>query len=76
MSAATDHRPLDLDALGPSCDLIVAGQALGLGRTKSYELARSGEFPVRVERIGSRYRVPTAELRRFLGVSTIREDVA
>lgn len=48
-----------------------AGAELGLGRNNSYELARQGEFPVRVLKIGSRYRVSRADLDRYLG---IRED--
>lgn len=49
-------------------DVVTAGAMLNLGRTVSYELAREGRFPVRVLRIGSRYRVVTAELRRLLGI--------
>ena len=51
-------------------DLMTAACALGLGRTKAYELARRGEFPCRVIRIGDTYRVPTAGLLELLGVST------
>ena len=43
--------------------------ALGLGRTKAYELARSDHFPCRVLRIGDTYRIPTAGLLELLGVS-------
>lgn len=46
-----------------------AGAELGLGRGTSYELARQGEFPVRVLKIGSRYRVSRADLDRYLGVT-------
>ena len=49
-------------------DLITAGKALGMGRTKSYELARAGRFPCRVIRAGKTYRVPTAGLLALLGV--------
>jgi hypothetical protein len=34
----------------PSVDLLTAAAVLGLGRTKAYELARRGEFPVRILR--------------------------
>jgi hypothetical protein len=50
-------------------DLMTAACALGLGRTKAYELARHEEFPCRVIRIGDTYRVPTAGLLELLGVS-------
>jgi hypothetical protein len=49
-------------------DLVTAGRALGLGRTKSYQLARAGEFPCRVMRVGKSYLVPTAELLTLLGL--------
>ena len=39
-------------------DLMTAAAALGLGRTKAYELARRDQFPCRVIRIGETYRDP------------------
>jgi hypothetical protein len=50
-------------------DLMTAAAALGLGRTKAYELARRDQFPCRVIRIGDTYRVPTAGLLELLGVT-------
>ena len=50
-------------------DLMTAACALGLGRTKAYELARRDEFPCRVIRIGDTYRVPTSGLLELLGVT-------
>jgi hypothetical protein len=50
-------------------DLMTAATALGMGRTKAYELARSGQFPCRVIRIGEVYRIPTAGLLELLGVT-------
>lgn len=55
-------------ALPAVVDIVVAGRAFGLGRTTAYALARRGQFPCRVVRVGSAYRVPTAELRRELGL--------
>ena len=49
-------------------DLMTAAAALGLGRTKAYELARLGRFPGRVIRIGEVYRIPTPGLLELLGV--------
>ena len=43
-------------------DLMTAARALGLGRTKAYELARRDEFPCRVIRIGETYRDPHRRL--------------
>jgi hypothetical protein len=53
----------------PTVDLMTAAAALGLGRTKAYELARRAQFPCRVIRIGEIYRVPTAGLLELLGVA-------
>ena len=50
-------------------DLMTAARALGLGRTKAYELARRDQFPCRVIRIGETYRIPTAGLLELLGVA-------
>ncbi|MFC3998871.1 helix-turn-helix domain-containing protein [Nocardiopsis sediminis] len=52
--------------LPPTVDLMTAARVLGIGRTKAYELARAGEFPVHVVRIGDLYRVSTADLLRFI----------
>ncbi|MGH3273720.1 MAG: hypothetical protein ACRDNZ_05260, partial [Streptosporangiaceae bacterium] len=49
-------------------DLMTAAAALGMGRTKAYELARRDEFPCRVIRTGSIYRIPTPGLLELLGV--------
>jgi hypothetical protein len=57
----------ELLSLPVAVDLPTAGRALGLGRTKSHELARAGTFPVAVLRVGVQYRVRTADLRRYLG---------
>ncbi|MFI5805796.1 integrase [Streptomyces sp. NPDC051561] len=62
----------DLLALPAAVDLVTAGRALSLGRSKAYELAQRGEFPVRLLRLGNAYRVPTAELLDLLSVR--RED--
>jgi excisionase family DNA binding protein len=48
---------------------MTAARILGIGRTKAYELARRGEFPCLVIRVGDLYRVSTAELLRLLGIS-------
>jgi predicted DNA-binding transcriptional regulator AlpA len=58
----------------PTVDLMTAATALGVGRSKAYDLARRGEFPVTVRKIGSSYRVPVAELLAFLGISLVPEQ--
>jgi hypothetical protein len=54
----------------PTVDLMTAARALGLGRTKAYDLARRQQFPCRVIRIGDTYRVPTPGLLELLGLAT------
>jgi predicted DNA-binding transcriptional regulator AlpA len=58
----------ELLALPVMVNIDTASRALGLGRSTGYELARRDEFPCRVLRVGSSYRVPTAELLRLLGI--------
>ena len=53
----------------PPVDLMTAARALGLGRTKAYDLARRQQFPCRILRIGDTYRVPTAGLLELLGLA-------
>jgi hypothetical protein len=55
-------------ALGATTDVQTAGAILGIGRTKAYELAREGNFPVPVLRIGRRILVPTPTILTLLGV--------
>lgn len=58
----------ELLALPAAVDLETANRALGLGRSKGYELAKRGQYPCRVLRLGSSYRVVTAELQALLGL--------
>ncbi|WP_410675329.1 helix-turn-helix domain-containing protein [Amycolatopsis sp. cmx-4-68] len=58
----------DVEALPAVVDLMTAAQALRIGRTTAYALAREGEFPCPVLRVGGEYRVPTAGLLRVLGL--------
>jgi hypothetical protein len=59
----------DVQQLPAVVDVVTAGRALGLGRTKAYQLARTGEFPCRVIRSGKTYLVPTADLLALLGLT-------
>jgi hypothetical protein len=43
-----------------------AGRAFGLGRARTFELARRGELPMPIIRLGRSFRVPTAALRAVL----------
>jgi hypothetical protein len=54
-------------ALGVTTDVPTAAAILGIGRTKAYELARQGEFPVPILRIGRRILIPTPSLLALVG---------
>jgi hypothetical protein len=58
----------ELYALPVSVDLTTAARAFGLGRTKAFELAKAGQFPCRVLRVGLKYRVPRSAIFEALGV--------
>jgi hypothetical protein len=53
-----------------------AARAIGAGRTAAYEMAQDGTWPTRLLRVGSRYRVPTAELLEILGITRGTDDAA
>lgn len=55
-------------------DLATAARAVGLGRTKAYDLAKQGAFPCPVLRIGTSYRVRTVDLLRLVGVERPQPD--
>lgn len=56
----------ELDALGVSTDIRTASRALGIAGSYGYRLANRGEFPCPILRVGSRWVVPTAGLRKLL----------
>lgn len=67
-------QPLTIDqlrALPSVVNLTTAARALGIGRTKAYQLAKCDEFPCRIMRVGKGYHVPTADLLRLLGITFI-----
>jgi hypothetical protein len=47
-------------------DIETAASILGFGRTKAYELAKRGQFPVPTLRIGRRYLVPIPAILHLL----------
>jgi hypothetical protein len=57
-------------------DLVTAARALGIGRTRAFELVRRGEFPVPVLRVASTWRVPTAALLQLLGQTSVSTSSA
>lgn len=49
---------------------------LSLSRTTGYKLARTGQYPCDVLRVGAEYRVRKHELQRLLKVGDLSVDVA
>jgi hypothetical protein len=60
----------ELLALPVAVDLVTAGRAFGIGRTRAFELARTGEFPCRVLRVGQKFRVPRTAIFEALGIES------
>lgn len=50
----------------PTVDVAVAARAFGVSRSHAYELVNRGEFPAKVIKVGSRYRVVTESIIRAL----------
>ena len=50
--------PEAIRALGPTTNLHTAAQIFGLAMSTAYLLAKRGQFPVPVIRVGTQYRVP------------------
>lgn len=65
MNRLTDD---DVRALPLTVPVPIAGQAFGLGRDTAYRLARRGDFPVPVIRMGARMVVTRASLLAALGL--------
>ncbi|MEV6520060.1 hypothetical protein AB0M37_30185 [Micromonospora chalcea] len=85
-TAGPDHAPAGsrnrdvwteqrIRALGALTDLPTAGRIFGLGRSLAYELARNGDFPVPVIRVGTRYRVPVAPILTALHLPAASGDL-
>lgn len=68
-SSAKGMSREELLELPAAVDLDTGNRALGLGRGKGYELAKRGQYPCKVLRLGSAYRVVTADLLALLGLA-------
>lgn len=51
----------DFDTLPTVVSIMTAARALGLSHTYAYELAKRGDVPCHIIRVGTTYRMPTAE---------------
>ena len=58
----------ELLALPAAIDLDTANRALSIGRSTGYALAKRGQYPVKILRLGNAYRVITADLLRVLSI--------
>ncbi|MBO0512400.1 DNA-binding protein [Streptomyces beijiangensis] len=59
----------ELLALPLTVSVETAARALGIGKSKAYELLRRDEFPVRTLKLGEVVKVPTGALWEVLGVA-------
>lgn len=58
----------ELRSKGLTVPMRIALEAAGIGETRGYQLARTGELPFPVFKVGRVYKVPTAGLLRALGI--------
>lgn len=61
--------PDEVRALPVTVDVPTAGRCFGLGRDASYDLARLGELPVPVLKLGRSLRVTRSSLLDALGIA-------
>lgn len=59
----------DPQTLPPTFPVQTASRVLGIGRNRTYELIKSGGYPVRVIESGGRYRVSRWDLLKYLGAT-------
>ncbi|MFD9515912.1 integrase [Streptomyces sp. NPDC059979] len=57
-------------------DLETSNRALLIGRTRGFQLAKDGNYPIEVMRVGRTYRVSRAVLLRALSISPENSDAA
>lgn len=50
-----------------------AARPFGVARSRAYQLANRGEFPVEVVRVGGNWLVRTSDLRRQLGLQVYKQ---
>lgn len=50
----------------PTVDIPTAARLIGISRSYAYELAGTGEFPAKVIKVGTRFRVVSASLIALL----------
>jgi predicted DNA-binding transcriptional regulator AlpA len=68
LMATKGLTPDEIRALPAAVPIPEAGQCFGLGKSTSYELARSGKFPVPVLPLGKGFRATRASILAKLGI--------
>lgn len=69
MSAVSAPSAEEVRRLPVVVDVPTAGRCFGLGRDGAYDLARQGQFPVPVLKLGRSLRVTRASLMQALGIN-------
>jgi hypothetical protein len=68
----TDNAPFTIEevlALPVTVDLMTTARALGISKTVAYHLARTGQYPVPLYKVGTRYRCLRSVLLAHLGIA-------
>jgi hypothetical protein len=60
-------EPIDPYKLPPMFPVMVSSRVIGIGRNKTYELIKAGQYPVRVLEVGNRFKVSRYDLLEYLG---------
>jgi hypothetical protein len=63
----------EIRALPASVPFPLACRALNIGRTLGYELAKAGEFPVKVIPVGKKFKVPRSAIFKELGIIDLED---
>jgi hypothetical protein len=58
-------------ALPVTVDLLTTARALGISRNLAYDMARAGEYPVKLYKVGTRYRCLRIHLLEALGIPDV-----
>lgn len=74
--AARGMSESEVLALPVSVPLELANRALGIGRTRGYQWAKEGTYPITVLRHGVAYRCRRADILAYLGIAEPASKVA
>jgi len=58
---------IDPEKLPPTFPVLVASQAIGIGRNQTYRMIKDGTYPIPVLENNGRHRVSKYDLLRYLG---------